>query len=132
MTFREEKPYEKRVCFLGPPGKHKQGDKKPQKTYRMRAKNEDPQRIGRIVEEVLSEKGYLSVCKEYSILLNWPSIVDKKFAEASICERIENGIVYVKVSSAPWRQEAVYRKETLLKRIQKEFDCPSIKDIVFY
>jgi len=98
----------------------------------MSAKSKEPQRIGQIMEEVLSEKGYLTFCKEYGILSKWPSIVDKKFAEASICERVENGIVYVKVSSAPWRQEAVYRKETLLKRIQKEFECPTIKDIVFY
>ena len=106
--------------------------KRKYKTNRMIVRSKEPQRIGKIMEEVLSEKGYLTVCKEYSIINKWPLIVDKKFAEASTCERVENGILYVKVSSAPWRQEAVYRKEILLNRIQKDLGCPTIKDIVFY
>jgi hypothetical protein len=37
-------------------------------------KKEEPQRIGAIVSEVLSERGYLSVCKEYGIMRKWPAI----------------------------------------------------------
>lgn len=98
----------------------------------MKSKNIEPKRIDSILEEVLSEKGYLNFCKEYNILYKWPTIAEKRFAEVSTCERVENGIVYVKVSSAPWRQEALYRKEILLKRIQNDLGCPTIKDIVFY
>jgi len=105
---------------------------KKKKSYLINVKNEGPQRIGQIVEAVLSEKGYLTSCKEHSILLKWPSIVEKGLAKASTCERVENGIAYVKIFSGPWRQEAVYQKGTLLKKIQTEFGCPTIKDIVFY
>ena len=98
----------------------------------MKSKNIEPQRIDSLLKEVLSEKGYLNFCKEYDILNKWPIIADKRFADVSTCERVENGIVYVKVSSAPWRQEAVYRKEILLKHIQNDLGCPTIKDIVFY
>jgi len=95
-------------------------------------KKEDPKRIGVIVNELLSQRGYLSVCKEYGIMRKWPSIAPSEFAQKSTCERIDNGILYVKVSSAPWRQEAVYLKERLLRRIQKDEGCPTIKDIIFY
>jgi hypothetical protein len=95
-------------------------------------KKEEPQRIGAIVSEVLSERGYLSVCKEYGIMRKWPAIAPPTLAFDSRCERIEDGILYVKVASAPMRQEAVYLKEKLLRRIQKEEGCPTIKDIVFY
>jgi hypothetical protein len=98
----------------------------------MGSRDEKPQQIGKIIKEVLSEKGYLTFCKENSIINKWPAIADKNFSAASTCERVEGGIVYVKVASAPWRQEAIYLKEILLKRIQREFECPSIKDIVFY
>ena len=97
----------------------------------MKSKTDEPQRIGTLLEEILSEKGYLTYCKEYGIIQKWRSIVDKKFADATICERVENGVIYVKVSSATWRQEAVYRKEILLKHIQIDLGCPTIKDIVF-
>jgi predicted nucleic acid-binding Zn ribbon protein len=105
---------------------------KRNKSSLINVKSEEPQRIGPIVEAVLSEKGYLTSCKEYGILLKWPSIVEKGLAKASTCERVENGVVYVKIFSGSWRQEALYQKETLIKRIQTEFGCPTIKDIVFY
>jgi predicted nucleic acid-binding Zn ribbon protein len=95
-------------------------------------KNAQPQHLGQILEEVLSEKGYLIYCKEYSIISNWPSIVDNKLAKVSTCERVENGIVYVKISSASWRQEAMFQKAELINRIHKDFGCPTIKEIIFY
>jgi hypothetical protein len=95
-------------------------------------KKEEPQRIGTIVNDLLSQRGYLSVCKEYGIMRNWESIAPRDFALKSTCDRIDNGVLYVKVSSAPWRQEAVYLKDTILRRIQKDEGCTTIKDIVFY
>ena len=98
----------------------------------MSRKNNVPERIGSIVEEILAQRGYLSICKEFDIMRQWPEIVDERFAAMSRAERIENGILYVKVSSAPWRQEAIYRREAVLERIRNEFGCPTVKNIVFY
>lgn len=95
-------------------------------------KREEPQKIGVIIEEVLAERGYLSVCKEYGIMRMWPTIAPEELAKESTCERIGDGILYVRVFSASWRQEAAYLKETILRRIQREFGCPTIKDIVFH
>jgi hypothetical protein len=98
----------------------------------MKQKNEQPQRIGPLLSEILSEKGYLTFCKEYAIMQKWGLIVDTRLAAASICERIEDGIMYVKVKSAPWRLEAAYCKEKVLNKIHNDFGCPTIKDIIFY
>ena len=98
----------------------------------MKQTKAQPQLIGSLLSEVLSEKGYLTFCKEYTILQKWGLIVDAKLAAVSTCERIENGIMYVKLRSAPWRQEAVYCKDKVLKRIHNDFGCPTIKDIIFY
>jgi hypothetical protein len=98
----------------------------------MKTKYEQPQQIGHIVNEVLSEKGYLTYCQEYSIVSKWPSIAEKGLASASTCERVENGVIYVKVSSSPWRNEAIFHKEELIRRIKESFGCPTIKDIIFY
>jgi predicted nucleic acid-binding Zn ribbon protein len=98
----------------------------------MKYKHEQPQKIGIILDEVLSQKGYYTICKEYAIVHKWPSIVDPVFAAVTKCEKIENGILYVKVNTAPWRQEAAYMKDTIVIKIQKEFGCSTIKDIVFY
>jgi hypothetical protein len=99
---------------------------------RLWAMRETPQKIGPILEDVLAEKGYLTICKEYSLVQKWDRIVDEKFAAVSKCEKVENGVLYVKVASAPWRQEAAYYKQNIISRIHNEFGCPTIKDIVFY
>ena len=98
----------------------------------MKKRSQEPQPIGQVLERVLSENGYLTTCKEYGIVQKWASIVTERLAAASRCERIENGILYVRLASASWRQEAVYMKEKILLKIQKEMNCPTIKDIVFY
>ncbi|MBN1130718.1 MAG: DUF721 domain-containing protein [Chitinispirillaceae bacterium] len=98
----------------------------------MKTNKEDPQRIDKIMNVFLSEKGLLTYCKEYNIINKWSRIVDDNFAQHSSCERIENGIVYVKVFSSSWRQEALYMKEKLLRRIHDELGCLTVKDIVFY
>jgi predicted nucleic acid-binding Zn ribbon protein len=94
-------------------------------------RREEPQKIGQIIDDLLAEKGYLTICKEYALLNKWDRIVDARLAAVSKCEKIENGVLYVKVASSPWRQEASYYKHTILNRIHKEFGCPTIKDIVF-
>jgi len=97
-----------------------------------KSRKDPPQKISSLVDALLSESGYATICKEYGVVHQWPGIVDARFAEVTRAERVENGILYVKVLSAPWRQEAIYRKEKLLESIRKEHGCPTLKDIVFY
>jgi hypothetical protein len=62
----------------------------------------------------------------------WPLIAGDAFAEATRCERVEGDVLYIRVATAAWRQEAVYRKQELLARIRNDLGCHTIKDIVFY
>jgi hypothetical protein len=91
-----------------------------------------PERIGAIVESVLSERGYLVICKELGVLRAWPSIVGEALRGVAECTRVEHGVLYVRVVSAPWRQEIVFLKQQLLSKIRRETGCTTIKDIVFY
>ena len=38
------------------------------------SKKSAPEKIGAIVESVLSERGYLTVCRELGVVRAWPSI----------------------------------------------------------
>jgi predicted nucleic acid-binding Zn ribbon protein len=89
-----------------------------------------PQRVGQILEEVLSERGYLTACREQQAARMWPEIVGRRVAEHSECTEAEGGILRVRVESAAWRQELIYLKHELLARIRKQ--CDSITDILFY
>jgi predicted nucleic acid-binding Zn ribbon protein len=91
-----------------------------------------PEQIGSILETVLGERGYLTPCREWDVVRRWPGLVGPKLASVTECDRVENGVLYVRVASAAWRQEISYLKQRLLDTIAQETPCGSISDIVFY
>jgi len=95
-------------------------------------KKSSPESIGSILESVLSKRGYLVPCKELNVVRAWPAIVGEKLAGIAECTRVEQGTLYVRVKSAPWRQEMSFMKQCLLDKILRETKCTTIKDIVFY
>jgi predicted nucleic acid-binding Zn ribbon protein len=94
-------------------------------------RRKDPEKIGSIVENILAERGYLTICKEYEVVEAWPRIAGERLARVTECRNVENGILYVKVFTASWRQEITYFKRQLIKRIHEETGCTSIREIVF-
>jgi predicted nucleic acid-binding Zn ribbon protein len=91
-----------------------------------------PETIGSIIEGKLRELGYLSPCRELDVVRRWPEIVGEKIAAVTECSRVDNGVLYVRVASASWRQEICYIKPHILETIKKETPCTSIRDVVFY
>lgn len=91
-----------------------------------------PEKIGNLLDSILSERGYKTICKEYDVISKWKEIVGEKIALVTECTRIEDGKLYVKVSSSSWRNEIVYLKTEILKKIKKDTDCTTVFDIVFY
>jgi predicted nucleic acid-binding Zn ribbon protein len=91
-----------------------------------------PEKIDSIVAAVLSERGYLSVKKEFDILSRWSEIVGEDIAAVSKGDRIENGVLFVAVISSSWRQELSFMKSAILDKIIDKYDCRTINDIVFF
>jgi hypothetical protein len=83
------------------------------------------------MDGVLAANGYLAICREGQVLEKWSEIVGARLAEVSECTNVENGILYVRVPSAPWRQEMSFFKEKILSQIHAQTKCRTIKDIVF-
>ena len=95
-------------------------------------KSSTPELLGSIIESVLSERGYLAPCRELGVVQAWPLLVGEKLSKATECTRVDNGVLYVRVASSPWRQELSFMKQCLLEKIKRETHCMTIKDIVFY
>jgi len=89
------------------------------------------EKVENILFSYLSDRGYLSVCKENDIVQKWPAIVGENVSSMSTCERVENSILYVSVKSASWRNEMHFFKNSILDKIHNEFKCTTIKDIIF-
>lgn len=87
--------------------------------------------IGSILDSFLSNRGYKKYCKESEIITKWPEIVGEEVSAVSSCQRVEEGILYVKITSSSWRNEMHFFKNEILNKVNKEYKCKSIKDIVF-
>lgn len=96
----------------------------------MRTKSE-LQPVGTILNAMLAQRGYLRICRDNQALLQWPALVGEKIAAESACERVDNGVLYVRVPAASWRQELSYMKPDIIKKIRAEISGTSIHDIVF-
>jgi predicted nucleic acid-binding Zn ribbon protein len=96
------------------------------------SKNKYPEKIDSIIGSFLQERGYLSICKEYDVIAQWKEIVGEKVAKVTQCEKVENGILYIRVISSVWRNEIVYCKSFILNSIKKNTGCTTIKDIVVF
>jgi hypothetical protein len=90
-----------------------------------------PEKIGAIVDAILSQRGYLKECKELGVVRAWPTLVGEQLACVTECTNVERGVLFVRVSSAVWRQEISFMKQILLSKIRMETDCSTITDIVF-
>jgi predicted nucleic acid-binding Zn ribbon protein len=90
-----------------------------------------PEKLNSILNYFLSARGYLSYCKENSVVDHWSEIVGESLSAVTRCENVEDGILYVKVQSAAWRQELSFLKKEILSRIPPITNCHSITDIVF-
>ena len=95
-------------------------------------KTKPPEHISAIVNSILSDRGYLAICREYDAVRKWPEIVGPRVAEATECTSVDNGVLRVRVFSAAWRQELSYMKQQILKSIRQTTSSTTIHDIVFY
>jgi len=94
-------------------------------------KRKAPQKLGDIMHSVLSERGYLDSCYEAEVIKKWSIIVGERIAQVTECTEIRDGIIYIKVSSASWRQELSFLKKEIIEKIKNETRCAKIKDIIF-
>jgi predicted nucleic acid-binding Zn ribbon protein len=91
-----------------------------------------PEPVGSIVDAVLAERGYLAPVREWGVVSAWPRIVGAKLASVTECDRVENGVLFVRVASSPWRQELSYVKHHILDSIRTQTPCTTITEIVFF
>jgi len=91
-----------------------------------------PASVGSIFEAFLRETGYAVPLKEWEVVSMWEQVAGEQIARVTKCERVEDGVLHVKVKSSTWRQELSYLKDELKESALKKTGCRTIKDIVFY
>lgn len=89
-------------------------------------------RIGELLKKTLQSAGIAERVDRQAAVTFWEEIVGPKLAEKTRALRVEKDVLKVKVASAPWRNEMVFFKEEILKKIAEKIGEGKIKDIIFY
>jgi predicted nucleic acid-binding Zn ribbon protein len=91
----------------------------------------DPAPIRSAIERALENLGITEAVQEYAVLEAWPGIVGEQIARVTTAERITDGVLFVKVSNAPWRNELVFLKQDLIGKLNQAMGREFVHDIVF-
>ena len=92
---------------------------------------EAPQSLGSVIDALVRQLGIQTKLKQYDIVDVWGSIVGAQIASMTSIDKIERGVLVVKVTAAPWRTELTFRRSEILEKIHAAMNSDAIKDIRF-
>ncbi len=83
------------------------------------------------IDLMLKKFGIDNAVSQNKAINIWNEIVGEKVAKNTEPERVEHGVIIVKVSSPTWRQELYFQKEEIIKKLNNSIGKKAIRDIRF-
>lgn len=68
---------------------------------------------------------------QYDVIAAWPEVVGPQIARVTNPERMENGVLYVAVTTAPWRAELAMKRLDLIEKLNTHVGTRVLNDIRF-
>lgn len=90
-----------------------------------------PQQIGDIITELLKQEHLDVQLDEHRAVALWPEVVGKAINGYTVSCKVEKGVMYVRLTSAPLRNEMMLTRSHLIKAINKRLGRDIIKEIIF-
>ncbi len=87
--------------------------------------------IGELIKEFSRQENVSEKLRAYQVVAEWEKIVGEAIGRNTEISRIENGILYVKVATSAWRNELVFMKPSILKKIRDGYPDSGVQDIFF-
>lgn len=88
--------------------------------------------LGQALQKLLRELGIEENVRIHQAVNLWPVVVGQKIASVSHAEKIENKILFVKVTNDSWRAELIYYKKTIIEKLNSKIGRKMIEDIRFF
>ena len=83
------------------------------------------------IDLMLKKFGIDNAVSQNKALNIWNDIVGKNVAKNTEPDRVEHGVIIVKVSSPTWRQELYFQKKEIIQKINNTIGKNVIRDIRF-
>jgi len=90
-----------------------------------------PERIGPILTRILRGRGWERKLKEYQTLSLWGEVAGEAIRRRTRPLRCEDSKLFVEVESPSWRNELVFLKPKLIRRLNQSLGGEVVLDIIF-
>ena len=90
-----------------------------------------PTSLQHVIKETLKEFGLDKKARSYSVITGWAEVVGEQIARETIAEKLDRGVLTVRVASPVWRYELTMQKQTILQKIEAAFGPGVVRDIVW-
>jgi len=87
-------------------------------------------RLNQVIAKLLKTYRIEKPVQQHQALFEWRNIVGDEIARHTQPEKISYGKLVVKVDSPVWRNELIFSKEEILKKINQKLKKAKIKEIV--
>ena len=89
------------------------------------------QELKSAINTFLKKAGLEKGVSQNKALLVWKEVVGEKVSQNTAPEKVESGTLYIKTSNSTWRQELVFKKTDIIKKLNNKLGKNTIKEIKF-
>jgi predicted nucleic acid-binding Zn ribbon protein len=87
--------------------------------------------VGVALQQLIDGLGIAPTIKQYDVLRLWGSIVGEQIARVTEAQRMEKGVLFVRVASAPWRAELAMKRMEIMQKINATLGERVVNEIRF-
>ena len=95
-------------------------------------KKKNPVSVKNVIDKILLNKKLNNGLLELKIKDAWKNVMGKNVNTYTTNIKLNKEIIFVKLSSAPLKNELVYRADTIIKLLNNELGQERIKEIKFH
>ena len=89
------------------------------------------QELKSAINAFLKKAGLEKGVSQNKALLVWKEVVGDKVSQNTEPEKVESGTLYIKTTNPAWRQELVFKKNDIIKKLNNKLGKNTIKEIKF-
>jgi predicted nucleic acid-binding Zn ribbon protein len=86
--------------------------------------------LGDILKATIKDLGIEKPIQQYEALVIWPKVVGDKIASVTEPRHIANGKLFIKVKNAAWRNELIFHRSDLIKKLNEQIGRAAVRDII--
>ena len=88
-------------------------------------------RLKTVLERTLKETGSQEMVTQGKAITLWPKVVGKEISKVTEATYLKKGVMFIQTEIPSWRNELMFQKEDIIKKINNLLNKNIIKDIKF-